>query len=164
EGLRHLHTIGVVHRAINPNNFFFMDAECQEIVLGDCVTAPPGYDQPPMFEPLERAAAAPAGRGRGTNLDDMFSLGASLVVLTLGHNPIARMKAEDLLLRRTNQGSYATICGNARVPIQLLEPLRGLLADNPRERWGLDEMEMWVNGRKSTPMQKQSARKADIPF
>lgn len=164
EGLRHLHTIGVVHRAINPNNFFYMDADCQEIVLGDCVTAPPGYDQPPMFEPLERASALPAGRGKGDTMDDMFSLGASLVVLTLGHNPVERMKAEDLLFRRSNAGSYATICGSARVPLQMLEPLRGLLADNARERWGLDEMEMWLNGRKATPMQKQSARKADTPF
>ncbi len=164
EGLRHLQTIGVTHRAITPHNFFYMDEDCQEIVLGDCVTSPPGYDQPTMFEPLERAPAPPSGRGKGFSSDDMFSLGASLVVLTLGHNPVERLKGEDLLFRRTNAGSYATICGNARIPIQMLEPLRGLLADNSRERWGLDEMEMWLNGRQSTPMQKQSARKADTPF
>ena len=164
EGLRHLQTIGVTHRAIHPQNFFFMDEDCQEIVLGECVTAPPGYDQPIMFEPLERAAAHPAGRGEGNVLDDMFSLGASLVVVMLGHNPIERMKAEDLIFRRTNLGSYAAICGNARVPIQLLEPLRGLLSDNPRERWTLDQLELWLNGRKQTPLQKQPARKADTPF
>lgn len=164
EGLRHLHTIGVTHRAINPRSFFFMDEACQNIVLGDCVTAPPGYDQPALYEPLERSSAPPAGRGSGSNYDDMFSLGASLVVLTLGQNPVERMQPEDLLFRRMNLGSYATICGNARVPIQMLEPLRGLLADNANERWGLDEIELWLNGRKQTPMQKQSAKKADTPF
>ncbi len=141
-----------------------IDEECQEIVLGECVTSPEGFDQPIMFEPLERALASPAGRGRGSMVDDMYSLGASLVVLILGFNPIERMKGEDLLFRRTNLGSYAAICGNARIPISLLEPLRGLLSDNPKERWGLDEIEKWLNGLKQTPQQKQAARKGDTPI
>ena len=164
EGLRHLHTIGVSHRALRPENIFFLDEDMQEIVLGECVTAPPGFDQPIMFEPLERAMTAPAGRGAGTVVDDLYSLGASVVELALGYNPVEKMKNEDLLFRRTNLSSYAATCGNARVPISLLEPLRGLLSDNSRERWGLEEVEMWLDGRKQTPMQKKPARKADTPF
>lgn len=164
EGLRHLSTIGVPHRAVRPDNIFFMDADYQDIVLGECVTAPEGFDQPIMFEPLERAMASPAGRGAGSVSDDLFSLGASLVVLALGNNPIEKMKNEDLVFRRTNMGSYAALCGNARVPISLLEPSRGLLSDTASERWGLEQIEMWLDGLKQTPLQKKPARKADSPY
>ncbi len=163
-GIKQMSAIGVPHRAVRPDNLFFLDRECQEIVLGDCYTSPAGFDQPLMFEPLERSMANQAGRGHGSVADDMFAFGASMVVLTLGHNPIEKMKAEDLLFRRTNLGSYAAICGNARVPMSLLEPLRGLLSDIPTERWGVDEVGLWLNGRKQTPQQKKAAKKADKPY
>lgn len=164
DGLRHIHSLNLAHRAVRPDNIFFSDADMQEIILGDCVTAPEGFDQPLMYEPLERALANPAGRGTGTTVDDMYALGASLVVLTLGANPIERMKGEDLLFRRTNLGSYAAICGNARIPLSLLEPLRGLLSDSPQDRWNLDEVSNWLNGLKQTPQQKKPAKKGDSPF
>ena len=164
EGIRHMKSLNVPHRAIRPENIFFLDEECQEIVLGDCVTAPEGFDQPLMYEPLERALANPAGRGIGSVVDDMYALGASLVVLAQGGNPIERMKGEDLLFRRTNLGSYAALCGNARISMSLLEPLRGLLSDVPGERWNLDQITMWLNGLKQSPMQKKPARKGDTPF
>lgn len=164
DGIRHLSSINVAHRALRPDNIFFLDKECETIVVGDCVTSPPGYDQPIMFEPLERAMAAPAGRGTGNVIDDLYSLGATVVVLTLGQNPVERVSGEELLFRRTSMGSYAAICGNARVPIPLLEPLRGLLSDDWRERWGLEQVDLWLNGRKQTPMQKKAAKKSETPF
>ncbi|MCK5778050.1 MAG: hypothetical protein KAH11_04620 [Rhodospirillales bacterium] len=164
DGLRHIRSLNLAHRAVRPDNIYFVDEDLQEIVLGDCVTAPEGFDQPLMYEPLERALANPAGRGTGSTVDDMYALGASLVVLTLGGNPIERMKGEDLLFRRTNLGSYAAICGNARIPLSLLEPLRGLLSDTPTDRWGLDEITNWLNGLKQTPQQKKPARRGDSPL
>lgn len=164
DGVRHIHSAGVIHRNIRPDNLFFTDAECQEIAFGECVTAPAGFDQPSVFEPIERAVANPAGRGDGTMADDMFALGATLVVIITGRNPIERIKGEDLLFQRLNIGSYATICGNAKIPISLLEPLRGLLADNPEDRWSIDQIDMWLSGLKQTPMQKKSASKGDTPF
>ncbi|MBO6519977.1 MAG: hypothetical protein JJ900_03710 [Rhodospirillales bacterium] len=164
DGLRHIHSLNLAHRAVRPDNIFFSDEDMQEIILGDCVTAPEGFDQPLMYEPLERALANPAGRGTGSIVDDMYALGASIVVLALGANPIERMKGEDLLFRRTNLGSYAAVCGNARIPLSLLEPLRGLLSDDPHDRWGLDEATNWLNGLKQTPKQKKPAKKGDTPF
>lgn len=164
DGVKHMLSLKTPHRAIRPDNIFFLDEECQEMVLGECVTAPEGFDNPPMFEPLERSCANQSGRGAGTVFDDMFSLGASLIVLTVGQNPIGNMKGEDLIFRRTNLGSYAALVGNARVPLSLLEPLRGLLSDTARERWTPDQIDMWLNGLKQTPQQKQSARKGDTPI
>lgn len=159
-----LDSLGVAHREIRPQNLFCMDPEANDIVLGDCVTSPAGFDQPPLFEPLERALASPAGRGPGSVVDDIFSFGAALVVLFLGTNPLGRVSEDEMLYRRIEQGSYAAICGGARVPLSLLEPLRGMLSDDPLERWGIDQLDLWLNGRKMTPIQKRSAPKAETPL
>lgn len=50
---------GLVHRAIRPDNLYYMDSDLTELVLGECVTTPPGYDQPVMYEGVERSMAPP---------------------------------------------------------------------------------------------------------
>ena len=62
-GLKNIAALNIPHRAIRARNVFFMDEEMQTMVLGDCVTSPPGFDQPPMFEPADRGMAQPGGRG-----------------------------------------------------------------------------------------------------
>ncbi|MEO5337633.1 MAG: hypothetical protein H7841_12170 [Magnetospirillum sp. WYHS-4] len=153
-----------VHRAIRPTNLFYLDESRQEIVLGECVTAPPGFDQPVISEVIERGMANPAGRGDGTMADDLYALGVTLVFLLLGYSPVGDMTEEEILIAKVEQGSYASICGNARVPLSMLEPLRGMLSDDPRERWGIEALDLWINGRQMTPIQKRAAQKADAPF
>jgi hypothetical protein len=152
------------HRAIRPSNVFFMDEAMQEVVLGDCATAPPGFDQPMMFEPIDRSMAAPGGRGMGTLADDIYALGATLVVLMLGHNPVGKISDEDLLTLKMEQGSYAAICGNSRLPIALLEPLRGMLNDAVNERWGMEELTGWLEGHKQPSLKQIPVARSDFPF
>ena len=164
EGIKSMSAVDIPHRAIRPRNVFFTDEEMQTIVLGDCATAPAGFDQPPMFETVERAMASPGGRGRGGLADDIYSLGATLVVLILGFNPLARMSEDEMLKAKMEQGSYAAICGNARIPIPLLEPLRGMLNDVPEDRWGLDELEGWLEGRKQASIRQAPITKSEFPY
>lgn len=163
-GLRNIAALDIAHRAINPHNIFFMDAEMQTIVLGDCVTSPPGFDQPPMFEPTERGMAQPGGRGMGGTADDIYAFGATMVVLMLGHNPIARLGEDDMLRAKMEQGSYAAICANARLPMPLLEPLRGMLNDTVALRWGLDELTGWLAGEKQPPLQQTPVVRSSFPY
>ncbi|MCG8510030.1 MAG: hypothetical protein MI741_12455 [Rhodospirillales bacterium] len=152
------------HRAVRPANIFLMDPSHQTIVLGDCLTAPPGFDQPVVFETIERAMAGPAGRGTGDTGDDMYALGVCLVFLLLGRNPVANLTEEELIYAKVEQGTYATLCGDGRIPLSLLEPLRGLLSDDPEERWGLRELSLWIDGRRMTPIQKRAAKRPETPF
>jgi hypothetical protein len=163
-GIKSMSAVDIPHRAIRPRNVFFMDEEMQTIVLGDCATVPPGFDQPPLFEPIDRAMAQPGGRGRGGLADDIYALGVTMVVLILGYNPLARMSEEDVLKAKTEQGSYAAICGNSRIPIPLLEPLRGMLNDVVEDRWGLDEIEGWLGGRKQASIRLTPIVKSEFPF
>jgi len=154
----------VSHRAIRPENLFFMDEEYQNLVIGDCVTAPPGYDQPLIYETIERGMASQTGRGLGHSADDIYALGATLIVLLLGYNPVARLTDRELFTAKVEQGSYAALCGGQRLPLSLLEPLRGMLADTEDDRWEYEQISDWMGGKKSTPVQKSPQAKSELPF
>jgi len=152
------------HRAIRSDNLFFMDEDMTEIVLGEHVTSPPGYDQPLMYEPLERAMTSPEGRGIGSSRDDIFALGVTIGIFVLGYNPLEKMKDEEQILRRLEQGSYATIFGDARVPLPLMEPLRGMVNDDPELRWDFEEIANWLVGERTGSTKKKAFVKAETPF
>lgn len=162
--LQGLGTLGVAHRAIRPDNIFFMDKEGQTVVLGDGVTAPAGFDQPLICETIERAMTSPAGRGEGDSRDDMYALGVTMVLILLGQNPVGNLSEDDLLHAKVEHGTYATLCGGTRISLSFIEPLRGMLSDDVEERWGPPELDLWINGRKMTPIQRKPARRASQPF
>ena len=153
-----------VYRAIRPDNLFFLDERMEEIVLGPHVTAPAGYDQPILLEPLNRAMAQTAGRGTGDARDDIYALGVTLALLILGYNPVAKMKDDELLKLRIEYGSYTAICGRARIPMQLIEPLRGMLSDDPSARWDFYEISNWLTGQKINPVKKRARYKSETYF
>ena len=163
-GIRSMGAIDHPHRAINPANVFFMDEAMTIVALGDCTTVPPGYDQPRLFEPIDRSMAARGGRGLGGMPDDIYALGVTLVILMLRYNPVANISDEDMLAMKMEQGSYAAICGNARLPIPLLEPLRGMLHDTVEERWGLDQLIGWMDGHKQPTLRQIPIVKSDFPY
>ncbi len=152
------------HRAIRADNIFFLDEDMTEIAVGENVTSPPGFDQPTIYEPIERAMADPTGRGVGTTHDDIFALGVTIGILVLGHNPVAKIKDDDLILARLDQGSYTVIFGNSRIPLPLLEPLRGMLNDDPAARWDYNEISNWLTGQRTTAAKKKPIKKAELPF
>ena len=45
-----------------------------------------------------------------------------------------------------------------------MELLRGLLHDDPTQRWTLDEIQVWLDGRRLTPKQALTRKKAARPF
>lgn len=158
--LQELQTRSVTHRAIRPDNIYLFDTKGDRLVLGDCVTTPPGFDNDPVFEPLETALCMPEGRGSGHFSDDMFSLGVTLLFLMLGYNPTRGRTGEEVMRLRLQQGSYATLVGENRVPISMIEVLRGLLHDDSRERWTLDQLDLWLNGRRMTPLQPRMEKRS----
>ncbi|MFC1673654.1 hypothetical protein ACFL12_05825, partial [Pseudomonadota bacterium] len=154
----------VTHRAIRLDNMFFMDKERRELVLGECVTSPPGFDQPGIYEPRERAMAMPAGRGYGHGEDDVYALGIVMVFMLLGYNPVSKIPDETLLLGKAERGTYQCLCGNERIPLSMIEPLRGLLSDDPHLRWTVSALTDWLNGQKKTPIQLQPPPKPKTAF
>lgn len=161
QALSRLASRGFSHRAVRPDNMYFMDAEMREVVLGDCVTGPAAFDQPVVFETIERAMASPAGRGEGTAALDLYALGISLVFLLLGRNPTHNQGPDQLIQAKVERGTYNAVCGNERLPLLLIEPLRGLLGDNPESRWTFEDTQMWLAGARRSPSQHKASPKAD---
>lgn len=152
------------HRSIRPGNLHFLDAARTTIVVGDCCSGPPAYSQPAIFESIERCTASPSGRGMGTSMDDIYALGVTVIITMLGYNPGRDKSLGEMLAIKLDRGSYAAICGNARIPISLVEPLRGMLNDDEMSRWTTEEMRAWIDGRKRTPQQRKGQPKAETPY
>lgn len=148
----------VTHRAIRPDNIWFMDRLGGEVALGDCLTAPPAHDQPLLFEPIERAMAERIGRGDGNTNDDLYAFGVTVALVVLRHNPLAGLDDDQVLTVKLERGSYEALCGRHRVPMSLMEPLRGMLCDDAEQRWGIAQLNDWLEGRRRTPLRSAVAR------
>ncbi|MDI9349558.1 MAG: hypothetical protein QM537_06115 [Candidatus Symbiobacter sp.] len=163
-GLKDLATRNVSHRAIRPTNLFYADSTRRMVVLGECVSVPPAFDQPDSFETIESAMCAPIGRGSGGMPEDLYSLGVTILTLMIGRDPILDRTPQTLLEQKISMGSYTALVGKSRLPIPVMEALRGLLSDSERDRWTLSDLEMWMDGRRLSPKQPRMPIHASRPF
>ena len=161
--LKSLFENGYTHRAVRPTNLFRRAGD-PRIVLGECVSGPPGAAQPLVCEPIESGLSLPAGRGAGLPADDLYALGATIVLLLRGGDPTRGLSDEALLAEKINRGSFAVLMGGAPPPLKLVEAIRGLLADDPRERWTIADLEAWLNNKHVAGRQFPAAKRAVRPF
>lgn len=161
EGLRQFADVGLMHGAVRPTNIFWRDNSSGAPQLGECVTAAPGIGQPLLFESLERAQALPHARGTGTMLDDMYALGVTVLFLTLGRNPLKGVDDATMLRLRLERGSFATLVGDTKLPPGHVELLRGLLHDDPRQRWNAYDLEQWAGGQRLSPKQSEFNKRSN---
>jgi eukaryotic-like serine/threonine-protein kinase len=162
--LRDMSARGVPHRAIRPDNLFYSDTGKRHIILGDALTAPPGLHNPAFCETLEQGMADPEARGRGGVSDDLYAIGVCVIFLLLGRNPLHAMSTTEVVERKIAMSSYSALTGGARIQMNMVELLRGLLADDPKDRWSVREVELWIGGRRLTPKQAKLPPKAARPI
>ena len=132
--------------------------------VGECVSAPPGYSQPALYEPIERGMADPAGRGVGSATDDLYALGATAVYLLTGRDPSAGREGLALTAAKIEMGSFKALVDDRRMPLGLSELLRGLLGDDTNQRWTLEDVELWLSGRRQSPRLPPPLKRADRPI
>jgi eukaryotic-like serine/threonine-protein kinase len=163
--LRDLHGRSLVCGGLRPTNLFFKDSNLNNgMVIGDCVSTPCGYDQPAVFETIERSMAAPSGKGAGTAGDDLYALGVCLLALHMGRVPLLDLPETEILEQKLDKGSYIALVGQNRLSSGLVELARGCLSDDARHRWSIADVEMWVQSRRLSPKQPQIPRRAARPF
>lgn len=162
--MKELSQRGITHRSIRATNLFFMDGSGERLALGDCVTSPPAFDQPMVFETIESGMTSPIARGGGTYADDLYAMGVTIVFLLLGRNPVAGIDDESLLRQKIAQGTYNTLVGDERLPLSMIELLRGLLCDDADQRWDLESLDLWLSGRRLSPLQPRIEKRAARGF
>lgn len=151
---------GIVHGAVRPTNIFWRIGGSTPPQLGECLSAPAGYGQPVLFEPIERAMSLPQGRGTGNIIDDCYALGITIALLVLGQNPLHGLDDNAIIQTKIERGSFNAMIGNRRIPSSHIELLRGLLSDDSAQRWNVADLEQWIHGRRLTPKNSDVGRRA----
>jgi eukaryotic-like serine/threonine-protein kinase len=160
DGLKQFADVGLMHGSVRPTNMFWRENSGGAPQLGECVSVAPGIGQPLMFESLERAQALPYARGAGTILDDMYALGVTIIMLALGRNPLKGLDDATILRLRLERGSFTTMLDNHKLPPGHVELLRGLLQDDPQQRWTPYDVEQWLSGQRLSPKQSEFNKRA----
>lgn len=165
EILQEFQKISTTHRAIRPTNLFYDGNDKQaNIILGECLSSPYGYEQGCFFEPLPYAMADPIGRGESTLSNDLFAVGATAAFLLLGKNPCLGKSEDEIIEERLENGSFATYVTKETKGSKVREALQGLLSDAPDQRWNLKDLTNWLNnGRHSVPL-SYTPRRASRPI
>lgn len=158
--------ISLPHRNIRAENLYLdgTDPARAPIMLGECVSAPAGYLQPVIYETIECGMAHPAGREEGSAANDLYALGVTLAVLFAGRNPLAGTSDQEVIEQKLAKGSYAALVSTLRLPSAMIELFRGLLNDDEGERWSLEQLQMWLGGRRTSPKQQVRPSKAARPL
>ncbi|OJW26385.1 MAG: hypothetical protein BGO51_13705 [Rhodospirillales bacterium 69-11] len=131
--LERMEAAGVTHRGIRLDNVF-QARDGHPVVLGQAWATPPAMLQPALYEPPYSAMCLPAGRGEGTIADDVYALGALLLVLSLGEVPAVAQDDAAMLRRKIEVGSFHAIAGESRLPAAIADLARGMLAEDPDHR------------------------------
>jgi len=141
-----LHKRGYTHRMISPTRMYFASSESDEVILGECYSSPAGYLNPFPLEALEVSFADDAVRGVGDFSCDYYQLGTSLQSLYFGEKLWDSRDRNSLMMARINQGSFGALSGGRDIPGALGTLIRGLMADEPDERWNAEEVLDWFEG------------------
>lgn len=156
--LTEFHNKDFVHGGIRATNLFDGGSSALgRVILGECLAGPVSFAQPSLYETVERAMIDPMARGLGTQGIDLYAFGVSLAVILRHHDPLEGLSERQILERKIEEGSYAALTGRDRFTGSILELLRGLLYDDPAQRWTLADVQSWLDGQRLSP--KQSAKK-----
>ena len=137
----------VMHRAVRPQNLFWLDQARTRVVLGPCLAVPPGHDQAAAFETIEGAMTDPEARGEGVRADDMFALGMTVMAFAQGSMP-GGLDPEEAISRRIERGSFDTYADIHKLPAVLMDAMRGLTNDWEGDRWTIEMLRSWLDGQR----------------
>lgn len=149
EILHYIHESGWLHRDIKPDNMY-SDSEAKDgypIKLGDFgITVPMGEDgrfsdaalsYTPGYVPAEVL-----GTAMYSPASDYYGLAVSIYYLLTGRQIFDGLEPDEIMIR-TRRGELMHYEGISKRLASLLE---GLTVQDPRYRWGYQEVRSWVEG------------------
>ena len=138
---------GITHRAIRPENLYFKSKDYNEIMLGDCLAAFPGYYQPAAYETIESLMAMTSGRGNGSEKNDIYAIAASCIRLLSNKEPMAGLSTAEIIRIKLKKGSYNALTADEKISTGLVNLLKGMLADTPSLRWSFIQTYNFIEGK-----------------
>ncbi|MDX2095854.1 MAG: hypothetical protein SFW64_07965 [Alphaproteobacteria bacterium] len=150
----------ISHGHIHPGNFFVSETP----QLGECFSAPCGTQGHYLYEPLERLMATPLGRGEATEKSDIYALGILAFELMYGLERIKSIPRDAFIERIISLGTYHLFATNREFSDTFQDFFRGILNDNPTERWGLDQLAQWISGKRFNMIAPSVPKEASRPI
>lgn len=149
----------LVHGGIRATNIYDGNAANYEnIMLGEALSAPPTYHQPSIYMPIEKAMCPPYARGISSFSDDIFALGVTILTLMRNEDPFSEMREEEIIRQRLEHGTYSFFTTHQRSTGPLMELVRGLLHDDWQQRWTIEEVLAWMDGKRLAPKKQKTVR------
>lgn len=142
-----LKSYNLTHRAIRLDNMYFKDKTCSELVLGDCLASFPGFHQPPAYETIESLMSDKEGRGDGTPNQDLYAVGVAVLSLLYQKEFFKDMSAPEVLRLKLKRNSYSALSSEDKMPNPYVSLFKGILQDNPEERWGQTQIYNFLDGK-----------------
>lgn len=144
--MRTLHEEGATYRFLSPDRIYYKSETAEELVLLECFSVPAGLQQLFSYETIGRSMVDPVARGEGVESDDYYALGILIAHLMLGRDPIGARSEQSFQQARMSQGSFAAVVSGSSITGAVSALLRGLLQDDPEQRWGHKDVMNWING------------------
>ncbi len=155
---------GVQHRSVRLDNLWWIDSSKEHLALGDCVTTPPSFDNPYVYEPLHMLLANRESRGNGVMKDDLYALGMVFIAMLAGRDFPEPPSLDEVIRTKFNYSSYSAYGLEAPIPLTLTEVIRSLVMDHEDDRWNLRALELWLNGKRANPVAPRQVKRASQPF
>ena len=150
----------VSHGHIHPHNFFLSDTS----QLGECLSAPCSTQSHYLYEPLERLMADPLGRGETSEKLDVYSLAILAYELMFGLDKIKAIPKETFIDRAINLGTYHVFANGREFSDMFQDFFRGILNENPMERWSLEQLQQWLGGKRFNMIAPSAPKEASRPI
>ena len=159
-GLLALREHKIHHGNIRPEIMYIGDGA----VLGECYSAPSGTLAHWLYESGERLMADPMGHGEADEKSDVYSLAVLAYELMFGLDRLKNIPRDEFIARMLTQGSYALFANNRDFPSGIQDFFRGTLTDNLVERWSLDQVLQFINGKRFNMIAPSVPKDAARPF
>jgi serine/threonine protein kinase len=150
----------VVHSAIHPDRIYLK----KELILGECVSAPGGYLQQYLYEPIERMMTDPTSKGTGNEKTDVYAVGILAYELFYGLQRFKTMPREEFISNALAIGTYNVLMQNLEISESFQDFFRGILNDDPEERWNLSQLSSWAGGKRYNMIAPTTPREAVRPI
>ncbi|MFO0109386.1 MAG: hypothetical protein ACK52W_02475, partial [Alphaproteobacteria bacterium] len=150
----------VVHSAIHPDRIYLK----KELILGECVSAPGGYLQQYLYEPIERMMTDPTSKGAGNEKTDVYAVGILAYELLYGLQRFKTMPREEFISKALAIGTYNVLMQNLEISESFQDFFRGILNDDPEERWNLSQLSSWASGKRYNMIAPPTPREAVRPI
>lgn len=135
----------VSHGNIHPGTIYVGG---DQSMLGDCYSAPAGTLGHHLYLPMELMMCDRLGVGEGSEKGDVYALGIVAYELLYGLERMKALPKDEYIRLALQHTTYQLFANNRQFSDAMQDFFRGVLNDNPAERWGLDQVTQWLGGKR----------------